>query len=120
MIDHIGLKVSNLKLSTTFYREALAALGWTIASQGDGYVGFGPPQASTLWLYQHAGAIGPGTHVAIRVADRAAVQKFHQQGLAAGGRDNGEPGLRVDYSPDYYAAFLVDPDGHNVEAVCFN
>jgi catechol 2,3-dioxygenase-like lactoylglutathione lyase family enzyme len=63
--------------------------------------------------------VGPGTHVAFAAPNRAAVARFHAQGLAAGGRDNGKPGLRSEYSDSYYAAFLLDPDGHNVEAVCF-
>jgi catechol 2,3-dioxygenase-like lactoylglutathione lyase family enzyme len=63
--------------------------------------------------------VGPGTHVAFQARDRAAVRRFHGRGVEAGGRDNGAPGLRADYSADYYAAFLLDPDGHNVEAVCF-
>jgi predicted lactoylglutathione lyase len=63
--------------------------------------------------------VGPGTHVAFSARDRKAVQQFHAQGLTTGGRDNGAPGPRPDYSDSYYAAFLLDPDGHNVEAVCF-
>jgi catechol 2,3-dioxygenase-like lactoylglutathione lyase family enzyme len=118
MFDHIGLKVSDLEASIRFYRGALAPLGHALESHGDGYAGFGPPGAPGLWLYGHKGAAGPGTHVALRAADRAAVDRFHALGLEAGGRDNGAPGLRLDYSPSYYAAFLLDPDGHNVEAVC--
>jgi catechol 2,3-dioxygenase-like lactoylglutathione lyase family enzyme len=117
MFDHIGLKVSDLKASIRFYRGALAPLGSELDSSGDGYAGFGPPGQAALWLYAHADA-GGGTHVALRAASRAAVDRFHSAGLAAGGRDNGAPGLRADYGPSYYAAFLLDPDGHNVEAVC--
>ena len=72
--------------------------------------------APALWLYQ--GAAGGAVHVALRAPDRKAVERFHAAGLEAGGRDNGEPGLRADYSPNYYAAFLLDPDGNNIEAVC--
>jgi catechol 2,3-dioxygenase-like lactoylglutathione lyase family enzyme len=119
MYDHIGLKVRDLKKSIRFYQAALAPLGHELGSSGDGYAGFGPPGAPALWLYAHDGDIGPGTHVAFRAAGQAAVQRFHAAGLAAGGRDNGAPGPRPDYSADYYAGFLVDPDGHNVEAVTF-
>lgn len=119
MFDHVGLKVSNLQRSMDFYRQALAPLGFELGSSGDGYAGFGPPGAPALWLYAHAGPVGPGVHLAFRAADRAAVKGFHALGLKAGARDNGAPGLRPDYSADYYAAFLHDPDGHNVEAVCF-
>jgi len=119
MFDHVGLKVSDLAASTAFYRAALGALGHDLQSSGDGYAGFGPAGAPALWLYQHEGPVGAGTHLALRAADRSAVQRFHTQALAAGGRDNGAPGVRADYSADYYAAFIIDPDGHNIEAVCF-
>jgi catechol 2,3-dioxygenase-like lactoylglutathione lyase family enzyme len=120
MFDHVGLKVGNLATSMDFYRRTLAALGHELGSSGEGYAGFGPPGAPALWLYEHPGRVGPGTHLAFRAVDRAAVQRFHTEGLKAGGRDNGAPGLRADYSPTYYAAFLLDPDGHNVEAVCMD
>jgi catechol 2,3-dioxygenase-like lactoylglutathione lyase family enzyme len=114
MYDHIGLKTGNLAASSRFYRAVLAPLGHQPDASGSG---FGPPDAPALWLYEHAGARG-GTHVAFRAATRAAVDRFHAQGLVNGGRDNGAPGLRLDYAPTYYAAFLIDPDGNNVEAVC--
>jgi catechol 2,3-dioxygenase-like lactoylglutathione lyase family enzyme len=119
MFDHIGLKVRDLATSIRFYERALAPLGHRLESSGDGYAGFGPPGAPALWLHAHDGPAGPGMHVAFQAATPEAVQRFHAQGLDAGGRDNGRPGPRPDYSPDYYAAFLFDPDGHNVEAVCF-
>jgi len=118
MYDHIGIKVRDLARSVAFYRAALAALGHTVGSQGDGYAGLGPKDEPALWLYAHDGDTGPGTHIAFRAEDRAAVQRFHAQGLEMGGRDNGKPGPRPDYSDTYYAAFLIDPDGNNVEAVC--
>jgi catechol 2,3-dioxygenase-like lactoylglutathione lyase family enzyme len=118
MIDHVGLKVSNIEASARFYRAALAALGYQPASSGDDYAGFGPPGEPNLWLYAHRGSPIAGAHLAIRAPDRSAVDRFHAQGLAAGGRDNGAPGLRAEYSARYYAAFLLDPDGHNIEAVC--
>ena len=118
MFDHIGLKVSNLEASTRFYRAAMNPLGSRLDSSGDGYAGFGPEGQPALWLYAHPGPISVATHVAFRAANRAAVDRFHAQGLTAGGRDNGAPGVRSDYGPRYYAAFLLDPDGNNVEAVC--
>lgn len=113
MYDHLGLHVSNLARSVAFYEAALAALGFEKDSSG---TGFGPPGEPGLWLY--AGERGGAAHVAFRATTRAAVDAFHRRGLAAGGKDNGAPGVRTDYSPTYYAAFLIDPDGHNVEAVC--
>ena len=77
------------------------------------------PVLRALWLYAHEGDTGPGTHLAFRASPAAAVQGFHAAGLANGGRDNGAPGLRPDYSADDYAGFLIDPDGNNVEAVSF-
>jgi catechol 2,3-dioxygenase-like lactoylglutathione lyase family enzyme len=118
MYDHIGLKVRNLAVSTAFYRATLAGLGHVLCTSGEGYAGLGPAGAPALWLLQAEGATGPGTHVAFRAASRAAVDRFHRDGLAAGGKDNGAPGPRPDYSPNYYAAFLIDPDGNNIEAVC--
>jgi catechol 2,3-dioxygenase-like lactoylglutathione lyase family enzyme len=118
MFDHIGLKVSNLEASIRFYRAALTPLGSRLDSSGDGYAGFGPEGQPSLWLYAHPGPVSVATHVAFRAANRAAVDRFHAQGLTAGGRDNGAAGVRSDYGPRYYAAFLLDPDGHNVEAVC--
>jgi catechol 2,3-dioxygenase-like lactoylglutathione lyase family enzyme len=117
MYDHIGLKVKDLDAAVRFYEAALGPLGCVKGSSGDGYAGIGPKDNPGLWLYA-GGKSGQGAHVAFRAKDRAAVDGFHQAGLRAGGRDNGAPGLRKDYSPTYYAAFLIDPDGNNVEAVC--
>jgi len=114
MFDHLGLKVSSIEASTAFYKAALAPLGHV----ADG-TGFGPAGAPALWLYESRGAKSAGTHLALQASSRDAVDRFHRAGLAAGGKDNGKPGLRSDYSPTYYAAFLLDPDGNNVEAVCF-
>jgi catechol 2,3-dioxygenase-like lactoylglutathione lyase family enzyme len=119
MYDHIGLKVSDLNASVRFYAAALRSLGHVLGSHDESYAGIGPADAPALWLYRSKDAAGPGTHVAFSAKDRAAVDRFYAEGLKAGGRDNGKPGLRADYSPTYYAAFLVDPDGNNVEAVCY-
>ena len=120
MYDHIGLKVSDLAKSVRFYKAALEALGYELCSQDEASASFGPAKWPALWLAAAKGTTGPGVHVAFRAGDHAAVKRFHQQGLEAGGRDNGAPGLRADYSPTYYAAFLIDPDGNNVEAVCLS
>jgi catechol 2,3-dioxygenase-like lactoylglutathione lyase family enzyme len=118
MYDHIGLKVKDVAASARFYKEALAGLGYVLCSQDDSGAGFGPPGEPALWLHLANGKSPGGVHVAFRAGDRASVDKFHKDGLKAGGRDHGAPGLRADYSPKYYAAFLLDPDGNNVEAVC--
>lgn len=119
MFDHIGIHARDLDQSVVFYREALGALGHTLASSGDGYAGLGPADAPALWLYAASDThqAAHGSHIAFRATSRAAVDGFHAKGLRAGGRDNGKPGLRADYGPGYYAAFLIDPDGNNVEAV---
>jgi catechol 2,3-dioxygenase-like lactoylglutathione lyase family enzyme len=116
MYDHIGLKVHDLDASLRFYQAVMAPLGHGLVSRDESGAGFGPPGAAALLLYR-SDASGPGAHVAFHAPDRAAVDRFHAGGLAAGGRDHGAPGLRADYSPTYYAAFLTDPDGNNVEAV---
>lgn len=121
MYDHIGLKVKDVAASTRFYAAVLTPLGHTVASSDESGAGFGPPGAPALWLYRQAkDSAGAGIHVAFTAPDRAAVDAFHKAGLKHGGRDNGAPGLRADYSPTYYAAFLIDPDGNNVEAVCMS
>lgn len=118
MYDHLGLKVQNLAASIRFYQAALAPLGHVLGSSDDTYAGLGPKGAPALWLYATPGAKGQGTHLAFRAKNPAQVDAFYQAGLKAGAADNGGPGPRPDYSPTYYAAFLIDPDGNNVEAVC--
>jgi predicted lactoylglutathione lyase len=118
MYDHIGLHVKDLAASIRFYQAALAGLGHVLCSQDASGAGFGPEGAAALWLYADTGTKAPGVHIAFRAKNRAAVDKFFQDGVKAGGGNNGKPGLRADYSPTYYAAFLTDPDGNNVEAVC--
>lgn len=120
MFDHIGIKTKDLDASVRFYTAALAGLKYELCSHDASGAGLGPKNAPALWLYAMP-ADGPNssTHVAFQAASRAAVDAFHKQGLKSGGRDNGAPGLRTDYAPNYYAAFLLDPDGNNVEAVCY-
>ena len=118
MFDHIGLRVTDLAASVRFYQAVLAPLGQVATGGGADYAGFGPPGEPAFWLHGVAPGAASRAHVAFRAPDRAAVARFHAAGLAAGGRDNGAPGLRPDYAPTYFAAFLLDPDGNNVEAVC--
>ncbi|MBL8684059.1 MAG: VOC family protein [Myxococcales bacterium] len=116
MFDHVGIYVADLARSAAFYRAALAPLGYSVAYEDAFVVGLGPEGAPSLWL--HAGsAAGARTHVALRAPSRAAVANFYAAAREAGGEDNGAPGLRPDYGATYYAAFVRDPDGHNVEAV---
>jgi catechol 2,3-dioxygenase-like lactoylglutathione lyase family enzyme len=116
MFDHIGLRTKDIEASCRFYAATLAPLGYELCTRDESGAGFGPPGAPGLWLYPASES--SRAHVALRAPDRAAVDRFHESGLKAGGRDNGAPGLRADYGPTYYAAFLIDPDGANIEAVC--
>jgi catechol 2,3-dioxygenase-like lactoylglutathione lyase family enzyme len=126
MYDHVGLTVRDLAASLRFYEAALAPLGHALGPRDETSAGLGPPGEPGFWLYvgdgdgggASGGAGGRGAHVAFRAATRSAVDRFHESGLGAGGRDNGAAGPRPDYGPHYYAAFLLDPDGNNVEAVC--
>jgi catechol 2,3-dioxygenase-like lactoylglutathione lyase family enzyme len=118
MYDHIGLRVKDLDASTRFYEAVLAPLGHVLASRDETGAGLGPKGAPALWLALAKQEKNAGTHIAFRAKDRASVELFYAAGLKAGGKDNGGPGPRPDYGPTYYAAFLIDPDGNNVEAVC--
>jgi catechol 2,3-dioxygenase-like lactoylglutathione lyase family enzyme len=115
MFDHVGLRVKNLEAAARLYAAMLAPLGHVPGASGKEYAGFGPKGRPALWL--HLDKKGGGAHVALRAESRAAVDGFHAAGLKAGARDNGAPGLRTNYAPEYYAAFLLDSDGNNVEAV---
>lgn len=117
MIDHMGVSVSDLAKSIEFYRKALAPLGYALIMQiPDIVAGFGAGGTPDFWISK--GAPTDRVHFAIRAKGRTDVRAFYEAALAAGGRDNGPPGVRAQYHPDYYAAFVLDPDGHNVEAVC--
>ncbi|MGO9802133.1 MAG: VOC family protein [Steroidobacteraceae bacterium] len=118
MYDHIGLKVKDLDASVRFYTAVLKPLGHGVAFSDESTVAFGPEGAPAFWLYADAKLAHSLLHVAFKASTRTAVDAFHREGLGARGRDNGAPGIRKDYSPSYYAAFLLDPDGNNVEAVC--
>jgi catechol 2,3-dioxygenase-like lactoylglutathione lyase family enzyme len=117
MFDHVSIVVSDFPRAVRFYRAALAPLGFDLVSGGaeEGYAGFGKVGAPQLWLAP--GTPTTGAHIAFAAANRAAVTAFHTAALAAGGKDNGGPGLRDSYGPGYYAAFVHDPDGTNIEAV---
>ena len=118
MFDHIGLKVKDLDASVRFYTAALGPLGYEVTSQDETIAAFGDKAGSSLWLYADAKLAHSLVHIAFRTGEHSAVDAFHREGLKARGRDNGAPGLRTDYSPTYYAAFLFDPDGNNIEAMC--
>ena len=116
MIDHIGLRVTDYARSKRFFEKALAPLGYKLIMEyGDSVAGFVAGGKPDFWI--SVGSPAP-IHVAIGSPDRATVDAFHEAGLAAGGRDNGAPGLRPEYHSNYYGAFVLDPDGNNVEAVC--
>jgi catechol 2,3-dioxygenase-like lactoylglutathione lyase family enzyme len=117
MIDHMGLAVSSLSRSRSFYEAALAPLGYAVVMEFDGAVGMGVPPKPDFWLSEGDPGM-PALHVAFRADARPLVDAFYRAALAAGGRDNGAPGLRAHYHPNYYGAFVLDPDGHNIEAVC--
>jgi len=131
MIDHIGIIVTDFPGSRAFYEKALAPIGYAmlmeLGPEITGTVrvaGFGEDRKPDFWISEAAPGKSAGNpahghvHAALRVASRAQVDAFHAAALAAGGRDNGPPGIRAHYHPNYYGAFVLDPDGHNIEAVC--
>ena len=118
MYDHIGLRVGNLDASVRFYTAALAPLGYVLCSRDDSGAGFGPKGAAGALAASAQGIGRLGRACRVPRQGSRGDQEFHAEGLKAGGRDNGGAGPRADYSPTYYAAFLIDPDGNNVEAVC--
>ena len=117
MIEHVSLRCRNVKRSRAFYERALKPLGYRATQVYPGAVGFKADGHTSFWLTK--GKVGTPTHIAFRARTRAAVEAFHRAALEAGGEDHGAPGPRPEYSPTYYAAFVLDPDGHNMEAVTF-
>ena len=118
MLDHVTIGVSDFERSKTFYDRALRPLGITrLYSEGDRFAGYGVSPKAFFWIGLKD-AVQTGVHIAFAAADRATVNRFHDEAIAAGGTDNGRPGLRPHYHPGYYGAFVLDPDGHNIEAVC--
>jgi len=119
MIDHAGFAVSDYERSKAFYAEALAPLGITLLMEPMGQAaGFGKDGKPFFWIEAQGEVVTGRLHIAIRVRSRELVDAFHAAALAAGGTDNGAPGERVIYHPNYYGAYVLDPDGHNIEAVC--
>jgi catechol 2,3-dioxygenase-like lactoylglutathione lyase family enzyme len=126
MIDHMGIAVSDIARSRTFYEAALGAIGMSVQKEfgpdkgesGSTALGFGVPGESIFWIADGERP-GEGTHVAFKADTRAQVDAFHAAGIKAGGKDNGAPGPRPNYGPNYYAAFVYDPDEANIEAVCY-
>lgn len=121
MLGHLSFGVEDLERATAFYDAVLAPLGFARVWTSEKAVGYGPPgKGDKLALFARPGQVvapGAGFHLAFDAPDRAAVDAFHAAALNHGGKDEGAPGLRARYSPTYYAAFLVDPDGYKIEAV---
>jgi catechol 2,3-dioxygenase-like lactoylglutathione lyase family enzyme len=117
ILDHIGVAVRDFAKSATFFRRALAPLGIQTVLEGEGWAMLGKDGRPEFWIGVHGIPPGP-IHIAFAAENREQVRAFHRAALAAGGRDNGAPGIRAKYHPDYYGAFVFDPDGHNIEAVC--
>jgi catechol 2,3-dioxygenase-like lactoylglutathione lyase family enzyme len=130
VLDHVSLRVTDYDRSKRFYEAALAPLGFVLAMEVDSGAGFRKGFIPAFWIKQGdvtqpevplpptAGCGGPAVHVAFASADRQSVDAFYHAALGAGARDNGAPGLRPQYHANYYGAFVLDPDGYNIEAVC--
>ncbi|MBV8871055.1 MAG: VOC family protein [Acetobacteraceae bacterium] len=121
MLDHVSIGVRDIAAARRFYDAALAPLGYTCLSQDETSLGYGR-DATAFWVLasRHPVPADPqsGLHVCFAAPTRQSVEAFHAGALGAGGRDNGKPGLRPEYDPAYYAAFVIDPDGYRVEAHC--
>jgi len=116
MLDHIGIPVSDVPRSKQFFVTALAPLGYKVLYDLGQAVGMGSQGFPAFWIGK--GERRDPLHIAFSAADRGRVDEFYRAAIGAGGRDNGKPGIRAQYHPDYYAAFVYDPDGNNVEVVC--
>ena len=118
MLDHVTIGVSDLEQSKQFYDSALQPLGIArLYAETDRFAGYGVRPKAFFWIGSR-GAIKTGAHIAFTANDRATVDRFFEAAIAAGGKDNGAPGIRPHYHANYYGAFVLDPDGHNIEAVC--
>ena len=117
IIDHIGLAVSDYEQSKTFFTQALAPLGIEAVMEVQGWAGFGKHGKPEFWFGPHSQKQNP-MHIAFVAENRAQVDAFYKAALEAGAQDNGPPGIREIYHPNYYGAFVIGPDGHNIEAVC--
>jgi catechol 2,3-dioxygenase-like lactoylglutathione lyase family enzyme len=130
MLDHVSLRVSDHPRSRQFYEATLAPLGYVLAMENDSGAGFSKGYIPSFWIKRGdvatvdgaapigSGCGGPALHVAFAADDRRAVDAFHRAALSAGARDNGAPSLHPEYHANYYGAFVLDPDGYNIEAVC--
>jgi catechol 2,3-dioxygenase-like lactoylglutathione lyase family enzyme len=119
VIDHVGVNVSDYDRSRAFYAKALEPLGYTLLMEPvEGHGGFGREGKPDFWISGVREPTTENVHIALAAPDRATVDAFHAAALEAGGIDNGDPGLREDYHPAYYGAFVRDPDGNNIEVVC--
>jgi catechol 2,3-dioxygenase-like lactoylglutathione lyase family enzyme len=130
LLDHISLRVADYDRSKRFYEAALAPLGYVLAMEADSGAGFRKGYIPSFWIKRgdvtqaqitapaSSGCGGPALHVAFASDDRKSVDAFYHAALAAGARDNGAPSVCPQYHPNYYGAFVVDPDGYNIEAVC--
>ena len=116
IIDHVGLAMSNYEVSMRFFTEALAPRGIELVMEVEGWAGLGRVGKPEFWFGTHSAAQHP-LHIAFVAQSREQVRAFYAAALAAGGKDNGPPGVREIYHPNYYAAFVIGPDGHNIEAV---
>jgi len=116
MLDHVSIGVTDIQRSKVFYDHVLKPLGIERLYFEGGF-GYGHGKKAFFWIGQRD-TVRTGTHIAFAAENRAAVDAFHAVALSVGGRDNGAPGLRPHYHADYYGAFILDPDGHNIEAVC--
>jgi catechol 2,3-dioxygenase-like lactoylglutathione lyase family enzyme len=118
MLDHITISVRDLQRAKGFYDQALRPLGIEcLYTEEDGFAGYGVSPKAFFWI-GHTGTQQTSVHVAFTAEDRRTVDRFYEEALKAGGQDNGPPGIRAHYHPNYYGAFVFDPDGHNIEAVC--
>ncbi|WP_409202332.1 VOC family protein [Suttonella sp. R2A3] len=117
MIDHIGMSIRDHQTSKAFYAQALAPLGIELVMEVQGWAGMGKDGKPEFWFGEGEKPHAP-MHIAFIASNRQAVDAFYHAAIAAGGKDNGKPGVREIYHPDYYGAFVLDPDGHNIEAVC--
>jgi catechol 2,3-dioxygenase-like lactoylglutathione lyase family enzyme len=130
VLDHVSLRVADYERSKRFYQSALAPLGYVLAMENDSGAGFRKGFIPAFWVKRGAaaraesaaspaaGCGGPALHVAFASDDRRSVDAFYRAALEAGARDNGAPGIRPEYHANYYGAFVLDPDGYNIEAVC--
>ncbi len=117
MFDHVTIRVSDFGKAKRFYAQALAPLGYEVLHESAGSIGLGDNGEPSVWIVRED-PVTSGLHLAFTTDDRGRVSAFHAAALPASGRDNGAPGLRPDYGSTYFAAFALDPDGNNIEAVC--